>query len=70
LALVADSDMITLLPASFAHRDARALNLTVVPMHPSYAARYDVSAITLKNGGADPVLDALQNAFAMQTGVG
>jgi hypothetical protein len=68
--LVADSDMFTLLPASFAHRDARALGLTVVPMHPSYAARYDVSAITLRTGGPDPVLDALQNAFAIQTGVG
>jgi LysR family transcriptional regulator of abg operon len=70
LALVAESDMITLLPASFANRDARALNLTVVPMHPSYAARYDVSAITLKNGGPDPVLDALKNAFATQAGIG
>jgi hypothetical protein len=39
-------------------------------MHPSYAARYDVSAITLKNGGPDPVLDALKNAFATQAGIG
>jgi len=63
LALVAESDMITLLPASFANREARALDLTVMPMPPSDGARYDVSAITLRNRNPDPILDALQNAF-------
>jgi hypothetical protein len=32
----------------------------------SDGARYDVSAITLKSGNPDPVLHALQNAFAHQ----
>jgi DNA-binding transcriptional LysR family regulator len=63
LALVAESDMITLLPASFANREARALDLKVMPMPPSDGARYDVSAITLRNRNPDPILDALQNAF-------
>jgi LysR family transcriptional regulator of abg operon len=63
LALVAESDMITLLPASFANREARALDLKVMPMPPSDDARYDVSAITLRNRNPDPILDALQNAF-------
>jgi DNA-binding transcriptional LysR family regulator len=63
LALVAESDMITLLPASFANREARALDLTVMPMPPSDGDRYDVSAITLRNRNPDPILDALQNAF-------
>lgn len=66
LALVAESDMITLLPASFANREARALDLTVMPMPLSDGARYDVSAITLRNGTSDPVLNALKNAFAIQ----
>jgi DNA-binding transcriptional LysR family regulator len=66
LALVAESDMITLLPASFANREARALDLTVMPMPLSDGARYDVSAITLRNGNSDPVLNALKNAFAIQ----
>jgi DNA-binding transcriptional LysR family regulator len=66
LALVAESDMITLLPASFAHREARALNLAVMPMPLSDGARYDVSAITLRNVNPDPVVQALKNAFAMQ----
>jgi LysR family transcriptional regulator of abg operon len=63
LALVAESDMITLLPASFANREARALDLKVMPMPPSDGARYDVSAITLRNRSPDPILDSLQNAF-------
>ena len=66
LALVAESDMITLLPASFANREARALDLTVMPMPLSDGARYDVSAITLRNKNIDPVLNALKNAFAIQ----
>jgi LysR family transcriptional regulator, regulator of abg operon len=66
LALVAESDMITLLPASFAHREARALNLTVMPMPLSDGARYDVSAITLRNANPDPVVQVLKNAFATQ----
>jgi len=66
LALVAESDMITLLPASFAHREARALNLAVMPMPLSDGARYDVSAITLRNVNPDPVVQALKNAFATQ----
>lgn len=66
LALVAESDMITLLPASFANREARALDLTVMPMPLSDGARYDVSAITLRNGNSDPVLNAFKNAFAIQ----
>ncbi len=70
LALVAESDMITLLPASFAHREARALNLTVMPMPLSDGARYDVSAITLRNANPDPVVQALKNAFAMQKDTG
>lgn len=70
LALVAESDMITLLPASFAHREARALNLTVMPMPLSDGARYDVSAITLRNANPDPVVQALKNAFAMQKDAG
>lgn len=67
LALVAESDMITLLPASFAGREARGLALTVMPMPLSDIARYDISAITLKNGNPDPVLNELKNAFAEQT---
>ncbi len=63
LALVAESDMITLLPASFANREARALGLSVMPMPLSDGARYDVSAITLRHRNPDPILDALQNAF-------
>lgn len=70
LALVAESDMITLLPASFAHREARALNLTVMPMPLTDGARYDVSAITLRNANPDPVVQALKNAFAMQKDAG
>ncbi len=70
LALVAESDMITLLPASFAHREARALNLTVMPMPLSDGARYDVSAITLRNVNPDPVVQALKNTFAMQKDTG
>jgi hypothetical protein len=70
LALVAESDMITLLPASFAQREARALNLTVMPMPLSDGARYDVSAITLRNANPDPVVHALINAFAIQKDAG
>ena len=70
LALVAESDMITLLPASFAHREARALNLTVMPMPLSDGARYDVSAITLRNANPDPAVHALINAFAIQKDAG
>lgn len=66
LALVAESDMITLLPASFAAREARALQLKVIPMPLSDGARYDVSAVTFPNGDPDPALDALINAFAIQ----
>jgi hypothetical protein len=58
--------MITLLPASFAHREARALDLAVMPMPLSDGARYDVSAITLKSGNPDPVLHMLEKAFAHQ----
>ena len=67
LSLVAESDMITLLPASFASREARSLNLKVMPMPLSDIARYDVSAITLRNGNPDTVLNELKNAFAEQT---
>jgi LysR family transcriptional regulator of abg operon len=70
LALVAESDMITLLPASFAQREARALNLKVMPMPLSDGARYDVSAITLRHANPDPVVQALKNAFAMQKDAG
>jgi len=70
LALVAESDMITLLPASFANREARALDLAVMPMPLSDGARYNVSAITLKNDNPDPVLYALQNAFAIPKDAG
>lgn len=66
LALVAESDMITLLPESFAVREAHALELTVMPMPLSDIARYDVSAITLRNGNPDPVLNELKNAFVRQ----
>jgi|Laugresu1bdmlbsd_1035121.scaffolds.fasta_scaffold07285_2 DNA-binding transcriptional LysR family regulator len=70
LALVAESDMITLLPASFANREARALDLTVMPMPLSDGARYNVSAITLRNGNPDPALIALKTAFATQKDAG
>jgi hypothetical protein len=58
--------MMTLLPASFAHREARALDLAVMLMPLSDGARYDVSAITLRNANPDPVLHALKNAFAIE----
>jgi hypothetical protein len=35
-----------------------------MPMPLSDVARYDVSAITLRNGNPDPALNALKNAFA------
>lgn len=65
LALVADSDMITLLPVPFAAREARSHNLKVIPMPLDDGARYDVSAITLAHSDSDPVLADLKNAFAI-----
>ncbi len=65
LALVSESDMITLLPMPFALREARSQNLKVMPMPLDDDARYDVSAITLIKSDPDPVLEDLKNAFAI-----
>jgi DNA-binding transcriptional LysR family regulator len=64
LALVAESDLITLLPESFAMREVRSLELEVIPMPLADGARYVVSAITLANNPPDQVLEDLKNAFA------
>jgi len=65
LALVAESELITLLPESFAMREVRSLALRIMPMPLADGARYVVSAITLANSPPDRVLEELKNAFAV-----
>jgi DNA-binding transcriptional LysR family regulator len=66
LALAEQSDLITILPESFARREVRGSNLTIIPTPLADGARYAVSAITLGQDGADPVLEELIGLFAKQ----
>lgn len=63
LALAAASDLIALLPESFARREARAAELAILPMPFDDGARYTVSAITLASRAADPTLEELIGLF-------
>lgn len=63
LNLAASSDMIALLPESFAQQQAAALDLAVMPMPFDDGARYAVSAITLADQPLDPGVESLINAF-------
>jgi len=64
LSLTAKSDLIALLPESFARREAPPLGLEVIPMPFDNRARYAVSAVTPANQPLDPVIEALIGMFA------
>lgn len=63
LALASASDLIALLPESFARREAHPSDLEVLPMPFDDGARYNVSAVTLASRAADPILATLIGLF-------
>jgi DNA-binding transcriptional LysR family regulator len=69
LALAAKSDLIALLPESFARREAPPLGLEIMPMPFDDGARYAVSAITLARQPLDPVIEALIGMFTERAAV-
>lgn len=70
LELAAQSELITLLPESFARREAKAAGLAILPMPLGDSARYTVSAISLANEPPDPMVEALKQLFVANAGAG